>query len=289
MMKERHFVKLVADALREDLGPGDVTTELCIPEDITVEAVVRARRPLVVSGTGPFLEVLRQVDPTIECRVIRPDGERAEAGDTVVNLRGSCASLLSAERTALNFLQHLSGIATLTRKFVEAIGPGGPALLDTRKTTPGLRNLEKDAVRHGGGMNHRRALFDGILIKDNHITAAGGVKAALDRARSGAPVGMKVEIEVDSLQQLREALEGGADIVLLDNMEPDTLREAVAVAEAFYSPQPRRVLLEASGGVTLETVAAIARTGVDFVSTGALTHSAPAADLGLDFFPRGVY
>jgi nicotinate-nucleotide pyrophosphorylase (carboxylating) len=288
-MTERHFAKLVADALREDVGPGDVTTDLCIPQDIEVEAVVRARKPLVVSGTGPFLEVLRQVDPGVECRVLRHDGQAAAAGDAVANLRGSCASILTAERTALNFLQHLSGVATLTRAFVDEIGPGGPGLLDTRKTTPGLRNLEKDAVRHGGGLNHRRALFDGILIKDNHITAAGGVGEALVRVRAGAPVGMKVEIEVDSLEQLREALEAGADIVLLDNMDPDQLRAAVAAAEAFFAPGPRRVLLEASGGVTLDTVKAISRTGVDFVSTGALTHSAPAADLGLDFFPCGVY
>jgi nicotinate-nucleotide pyrophosphorylase (carboxylating) len=286
---QRNFTKLVADALREDLGPGDVTTELCIPEDVTVEAVVRARKPLVVSGTGPFLETIRQVDPYVECRILKRDGDDATEGDPIANLRGSCASILSAERTALNFLQHLSGVATLTRAFVEAIGPGGPGLLDTRKTIPGLRNLEKDAVRHGGGLNHRRALFDGILIKDNHITAAGGVRAALDRAKAGAPVGMKVEIEVDNLNQLQEALEGGADIILLDNMDPDGLRRAVAAAEAFFAPQPRKVLLEASGGVTLETVKAIAGTGVDYVSTGAVTHSAPAADLGLDFFPCGVY
>ncbi|MDR2611455.1 MAG: carboxylating nicotinate-nucleotide diphosphorylase [Deltaproteobacteria bacterium] len=288
-MTERNYSKLVTDALREDLGPGDVTTELCIPDDIEVEAAVRARMRLVVSGTGPFREVFRQVDPDVECRILRRDGEEAQTGDVVANLRGSCASLLSAERTALNFLQHLSGVATLTRAFVNAIGAGGPGLLDTRKTTPGLRNLEKDAVRHGGGLNHRRALFDGILIKDNHITAAGGVRQALSRALAGAPVGMKVEIEVDNLDQLQEALEGGADIVLLDNMDPDALRRAVAAAESFYAPAPRKVLLEASGGVTLETVKAIAATGVDYVSTGALTHSAPAADLGLDFLPRGVY
>jgi nicotinate-nucleotide pyrophosphorylase (carboxylating) len=288
-MAGRNYEKLVADALREDLGPGDVTTELCIPDDIKVEATVKARKPLVVSGTGPFLETIRQVDPEVECRILRGDGERAAAGDTVANLRGSCASILSAERTALNFLQHLSGVATLTRAFADAIGPDGPGLLDTRKTTPGMRNLEKDAVRHGGGLNHRRALFDGILIKDNHITAAGGVKAALSRALSGAPVGMKVEIEVDGLDQLEEALEGGADIVLLDNMDPPALREAVKLARDFFAPGPRRVLLEASGGVTLETVAEIASTGVDYISTGALTHSAPAADLGLDFLPRGVY
>jgi nicotinate-nucleotide pyrophosphorylase (carboxylating) len=288
-MTERHYAKLVTEALREDVGPGDVTTELCIPEGVDVEAVVRARKTLVVSGTGPFLEVIRQVDPAVECRILRPDGSEASEGDAVANLRGSCASILTAERTALNFLQHLSGIATLTRAFVNAIGPGGPGLLDTRKTIPGLRNLEKDAVRHGGGLNHRRALFDGILIKDNHITAAGGLKAALDRTRAGAPVGMKVEVEVDSLEQLAEALEGGADIILLDNMAPDVLREAVSAAEAFFAPSPRRVLLEASGGVTLENVKAIAQTGVDFISTGAVTHSAPAADLGLDFFPRGVY
>ncbi|MDR1039129.1 MAG: carboxylating nicotinate-nucleotide diphosphorylase [Deltaproteobacteria bacterium] len=288
-MTERHYDRLVTEALREDLGPGDVTTELCIPEDISVEAVVRARRPLVVSGTGPFREVLRQVDRSVECRILKRDGEECAANDAVANLRGSCASILSAERTALNFLQHLSGVATLTRAFVNAIGPGGPGLLDTRKTTPGLRNLEKEAVRHGGGQNHRRALFDGIIIKDNHIAAAGGVRAALERARAGAPVGMKVEIEVDTLDQLREALEGGAEIVLLDNMDPDGLRRAVALAEEFCAPGPRRVLLEASGGVTLDTVKEISETGVDFVSTGALTHSAPAADLGLDFFPRGVY
>jgi nicotinate-nucleotide pyrophosphorylase (carboxylating) len=177
----------------------------------------------------------------------------------------------------------LSGVATLTARYVEAVGRAPAAVTDTRKTTPGLRFLEKAAVRHGGGRNHRFALYDGILIKDNHIAAAGSITLAVGRARSAAPHTLKIEVEVDTLEQLHEALAAGADAVLLDNMNPDLLRRAVALTEDFHAPGPRRTSLEASGGITLETIGAVARTGVDFISVGALTHSAPAVDLGLDW------
>jgi nicotinate-nucleotide pyrophosphorylase (carboxylating) len=205
------------------------------------------------------------------------------AGEAVAEVSGPSASILTSERVALNFLGRLSGVATLTSKYVEAAGEGGPAIIDTRKTTPLLRALEKAAVVHGGGRNHRFNLGDGILIKDNHIKAAGSIKAAVARARLGRPHLLKIEIEADDLSQLAEALEAGADAVLLDNMSPALLSEAARMADAFFSPGQRGALLEASGGVSLETVGAIAKTGVDLISVGAITHSAPCADVGLDW------
>jgi nicotinate-nucleotide pyrophosphorylase (carboxylating) len=277
---------LVRLALEEDVGFGDVTTAATIPGEATGRALIVARGPLVLSGLEAALETFRAVDPGLSARAVAADGDRLEAGQTAVELDGRARSILTAERVALNFLGHLSGVATLTGRFVEASrlpGGGGPRILDTRKTTPGLRALEKAAVRHGGGHNHRFSLQDGLLIKDNHIMAAGSVALALERARRDGPQGLRIEIEVDRLDQLPEALGNGADIVLLDNMGPGALAEAMAAIVDFYAPGPRRTLAEASGGVNLDNIAGIAATGVDLVSVGALTHSAPAADLGLDW------
>jgi nicotinate-nucleotide pyrophosphorylase (carboxylating) len=281
--------KLVERSLLEDVGPGDLTSNLVVPEKLVATATVVAREDLVLSGERVFAEVVRQVDPSLELKSFKTDGDRINPKETILALRGIARSILTLERTGLNFLMFLSGIATLTRRYVDAIGDRGPVLLDTRKTTPALRFLEKAAVRHGGGKNHRFALFDGILIKDNHIIAAGGVEKALSLAKAGAPAGLKIEIEVDSLEEVKIALTHGADILLLDNMDPPTLKEAVRLADDFFRPAKRKVLLEASGGVTLETLPAIASSGVDFISVGAITHSAKGADIGLDFLPLEDY
>jgi nicotinate-nucleotide pyrophosphorylase (carboxylating) len=277
---------LVASALREDLGFGDVTTDLTVPAGTPGRASIRAREPMVLSGLAPAMAAFGLVDPALSLRALAADGDSLAAGAAALTVEGQARSILKAERVALNFMGRLSGVATLTARYVSASrlpGGGGPRILDTRKTTPGLRALEKAAVRHGGGHNHRFSLGDGILIKDNHLMAAGGVATALGLAKAGAPHTLRIEVEVDTLDQLREALAHGADAVLLDNMGPGTLREAMSIIGAFYAPGPRRTLAEASGGVNLGTVAAIAASGVDFISVGALTHSAPAADLGLDW------
>ncbi|MDR1165226.1 MAG: carboxylating nicotinate-nucleotide diphosphorylase [Deltaproteobacteria bacterium] len=278
--------QIIQIALQEDLGQGDLTTNLVVPHNLTARAKVLARKPLVLSGTLVFETVMRQVDPQIECRILFPDGSKLARGDMAIILEGPARSILAGERVALNFLMCLSGVATLTSAYVEAIGPDGPQLLDTRKTSPGLRGLVKTAVRHGGGKNHRSGLFDGILIKDNHVLAAGGVAQALALAKAKAPVGQKIEIEVETLAETLEALRGGADIILLDNMSPTELKKAVALAEEFFAPNPRAVILEASGGIDFESLSTYRDTGVDYISLGAITHSAPAADLALDFEPN---
>ena len=247
-----------------------------LPTILGASAIVFGREPFVLSGSRPFRRIFELLDPEINIECLFADGERVDAGVAVFRIEGRVRALLSGERAALNFTQRLSGIATMTRKMVEAIGGAGTQLLDTRKTTPLWRSLEKEAVRHGGGRNHRFGLFDGILLKDNHIAAAGSVAESVRRAREHAPHTLRVEVEVESMEQLREAIAAGADIVLLDNFSVDMLREAVAVGRG-------RVLLEASGGVSLETVRAIAQTGVDFVSCGAITHSARAIDLTMEF------
>ena len=274
---------IVALALREDVGPGDLTTGCTIPGDLAGRACLKAREALVLSGLTAAAEAMRQVDRRVVFTPLAADGDRLGPGAEIARLEGSAASILSAERVCLNFLMRLSGVATLTARYVEAVGRAPAAVVDTRKTTPGLRSLEKAAVRHGGGRNHRFALYDGLLIKDNHIAAAGSIALAVGRARAAAPHTLKIEVEVDTLDQLKEALAAGADLVLLDNMSPDLLREAVALTEAFHAPGPRRTGLEASGGITLETIGAVAQTGVDLISVGAVTHSAPAVDLGLDW------
>jgi nicotinate-nucleotide pyrophosphorylase (carboxylating) len=267
----------VARALREDLGDaGDITTAACVPQSVQAKAVIAARRAGVIAGTDVAAAAFRLVDPAILCRTERPDGARAGVGDAILRLEGKARAILTAERVALNFLGRLSGVATATAALVEAVAGTKAKIVCTRKTTPGLRALEKYAVRCGGGVNHRFGLYDAILIKDNHIAAAGGVAAALRAAKAGADHLVKIEIEVDSLDQLDEALSEGADAVLLDNMSLDELKRAVAATRG-------RATLEASGNVTIATVRAIAETGVDRISSGAITHSAPALDLGLDF------
>ncbi len=265
--------EIVAAALNEDLGDGDVTTRYVVGPDLFGEARVIAKDPGVLSGAEAAAYVFAMVRPPCEYLALATDGARLERGDEVARIVGPLGSILTAERTALNFLQRLSGIATLARRYADALAPyENVTLLDTRKTTPGLRFLERAAVRDGGGHNHRAGLWDAILIKDNHVAAAGGVTAAVKRARKA---GMPVEVEVDTLSQLGEALDVGAEIVLLDNMSPEQMRRAVAITAG-------RALLEASGGMTLEGAVAAAKAGVDRISVGALTHSAPALDLSLE-------
>ena len=268
--------KLFRLALFEDIGSGDVTTLCVIPAGQKGSAVVFGREPFVLSGSKPFRRIFELLDPEIRIECPFPDGERIAPNVPVFRIEGRVRTLLTGERTALNFAQRLCGIATLTRKMADAIEGTGCRLLDTRKTTPLWRGLEKEAVRHGGGANHRFGLADGVLIKDNHIAAAGGIKEAVRRAREGAPHTLRIEVEVENLDELDEAISAGADIVLLDNFQLDMLRSAAAIGKG-------RVTLEASGGVSLETVRAIAETGVDFVSCGALTHSARAIDLTMEF------
>jgi nicotinate-nucleotide pyrophosphorylase (carboxylating) len=272
--------KAVAEALAEDLGMGgDITTEATVPAGTRASGIIAARKAGTVAGVQLAAAAFKTIDPLVEFEVVAGDGERVEAGGIIARVKGDARALLTAERTALNFLGRLSGIATLTARYVSAIAGTRARIVDTRKTTPGQRALEKFAVRCGGGVNHRFGLFDAVLIKDNHIVAAGGVGAALQRARAHAGHMVKVEIEVTSLDELDDALQLDPDAVLLDNMPLEMLKTAVAEVAG-------RVITEASGGVNLETVRAIAETGVDHISVGALTHSAPVLDIGLDFDPQ---
>jgi len=265
----------VAAALDEDIGSGDVTTEACVPPDLTMRARIGAKQPGVVAGLAAAREAFGQLCPDLSFDARVSDGCRVEAGDVIAEVSGRARGLLSAERTALNFLQHLSGIATLAAKFVAALEGTRAVIVDTRKTTPGMRLLEKAAVRAGGGRNHRFALYDGVLIKDNHIRAAGGIAAAVQTARQSASHLLAVEVEVTTLEQLDEALAAGADVVMLDNMDLATLREAVQRVDG-------KAVVEASGGVTLDNVSQIADSGVDLISVGAITHSAPALDISME-------
>ena len=268
--------KAVADALAEDLGlVGDITTEATIPAGRRATCILAARQPGVIAGLDLARAAFNHLDPEIRFEVEKPDGAAVAPRDVVATITGDARAILSAERVALNFLGRMSGIATLTNAYVTRIAGTNAHIIDTRKTTPGLRAFEKHAVRAGGGMNHRIGLFDAVLIKDNHIAIAGGIDAALANVRARTGHMVKIEIEVDTLDQLREVLEHKVDAVLLDNMAPPTLREAVAIVAG-------RVTTEASGGVNLDTVRAIAETGVDLISVGALTHSAAVLDLGLD-------
>ena len=268
------FAGLVRRALREDLGPGDVTSEALIPADLTGVARLEAREPLVVCGMQVAEHVFRRCDVTLE--ILAPDGSELEPGDVAARVSGNARGILAGERVALNFVQHLSGIATTTRAYRRAVEDTAARIVDTRKTTPGWRALEKYAVRCGGGVNHRAGLFDGVLIKDNHIAAVGSIGDAVKRARERGPAGLRVQVEVESLAGASEALEAGAEALLIDNQPVASLR---AIVEAVAG----RVPTEATGGVTLEGVAEIARTGVDRISIGALTHSAPAVDLALEW------
>lgn len=266
---------VVDAALEEDIGDGDITSRLVVPSDARAVAQLVARAPGIIAGIEIARAVFLKMDPQAAVIMESRDGDRVREGQVLARIEGQAAGVLSAERTALNFLMHLSGIATLTAQFVERVKGTGATILDTRKTMPGLRALEKYAVRMGGGSNHRMGLDDMILIKDNHVHLAGGVRQALERVSEREARSLPVEIEVSDLAQVREALEAGAERLLLDNMEIGTLEQAVALAKG-------RAKVEASGGVTLESVREIALTGVDFISVGALTHSAPALDVSLE-------
>jgi nicotinate-nucleotide pyrophosphorylase (carboxylating) len=277
-------LETVRKALAEDVGAGDVTTLATVPAHLTAEALMVAREPLVVCGLPLAEAVFKEVCAKIEIERQAEDGQRARKGQCLLRLRGPAGAMLTAERVALNFVQRLSGVATLTARFVEAAAGTRARILDTRKTTPGLRALEKYAVACGGGTNHRFGLFDRVLIKDNHLAALrleppNAIEAAVRRARAQYPQ-MEVEVEADTLEQVQQALLARADVILLDNMSNEDLRAAVWLVNG-------RVRTEASGGVNLATVRAIAETGVDYISVGALTHSARAADVALDFQMTG--
>ena len=265
-------------ALREDLGEGDITTQFFVPGDLRALGRIVARERAVVAGTETAAEVFRRVDPKLTIEILQPDGTALTGGETVLEVRGAASSILTAERVALNFLQRLSGIATLTRQFVDAIGKSRAEILDTRKTTPGLRALEKAAVMAGGGANHRSTLSEMVLVKDNHLSAGAGLSefaSTIKHLRRERP-GLKIEVEADRLDQVRSFLEiDGIDVILLDNMEPTEMREAVAAGKG-------KVKFEASGGITVKNVRRIAATGVDYISVGVLTHSARAIDLSLE-------
>ena len=265
---------LVEAALCEDLGPGDATSAALVSAGHRGAAHVEAREDVVLCGVELALEVFARCQ--VDFEALAHDGALLSANDRVAEVTGPARGILAAERTALNFLQHLSGIAALTLRYCEQVSGTGAAIVDTRKTTPGWRALEKYAVRCGGGVNHRMGLFDGILIKDNHIAAVGSLSDTVKRARERAPAGLRIQIEIESAAQVREALDAGADALLIDNQPPEATREIVALVAG-------RVPLEASGGITLENVAEVARTGVDRISIGALTHSARAADLALEW------
>ena len=266
-------------ALREDIGAGDVTTALLVPPDSRAQARIMSREKAIIAGTMTAAEVFRRVDSTLKISVELTDGTAVLGGETILKIQGAARSILTAERVALNFLQRLSGIATLTREFVDAIGKNPTKIMDTRKTTPGLRALEKAAVVAGGGTNHRFGLFDAILVKDNHLAAEQDFEklaAAIRRARAQNPE-MKIEVEAANLEQVRALVQmDGVDVILLDNMETAEMREAIAFG------RKQGVKFEASGGINLRTVRRVAATGVDYISVGALTHSARAIDISLE-------
>ena len=267
--------KLIIEALREDLGRGDITTEAIVPSTATGKAIIIAKQEAIVAGVGVVTQVFKAVDRKLVVNLHKQDGDTVSVGDMVLELRGRVSSILKGERVALNFLSRLSGIATLTRKFVNKVAGTGVKILDTRKTIPGWRELDKYAVRVGGGYNHRMGLYDAILIKDNHIKVAGGIKPAVERVIKKWGNRYFIEIEVENLDQLREALDTPVDRIMLDNMSVDEIREAVKLNNG-------RKELEVSGGVNLDNIREIAETGIDYISIGAITHSAPAADFSLE-------
>jgi nicotinate-nucleotide pyrophosphorylase len=268
----------IAAALKEDIGKGDITTDFFVPETLHATGRITVREKAIVAGTWAAGEVFRRVDPSIDIQIGRRDGEEVIAGDLIIEVRGLARSILKAERVALNFLQRLCGIATLTRQFVDAVGNHPAKILDTRKTTPGLRALEKAAVVAGGGLNHRFGLYDMVLVKDNHLATFGGLSTFADRIRQlrEQRPNIRIEVEADDLEQARAFAEvGGIDVILLDNMTPAKMREAVAMRK-------NNIQFEASGGITLKNVKRIAATGVDYISIGGLTNAAPAIDIGLE-------
>jgi nicotinate-nucleotide pyrophosphorylase (carboxylating) len=268
----------LAAALKEDIGKGDITSEFFVPERLHAVGRIVVREPAIIAGTRTAAEVFRRVDPATDVQIKQSDGTSVVAGDVVVEIRGLARSILKAERVALNFLQRLSGVATLTRQFVDAVGNHPAKILDTRKTTPGLRALEKAAVQAGGGVNHRSGLYDMVLLKDNHLAALGGLSGFADQIRRlrKEQQNLRIEVEADDLEQARAFVEiDGIDVILLDNMEPAQIREALALRR-------NNIKFEASGGVTLKNVRRIAATGVDYISIGALTNAARAIDFGLE-------
>jgi nicotinate-nucleotide pyrophosphorylase (carboxylating) len=274
LLNSPHLDRLIDLALEEDIGPGDVTTQALIPPELQGEAQIRAKETLVVAGLPVAGRVFHKLDAEIVFAAAVDDGQEVAKGQVLARLTGPVASILTGERVALNFLQRLSGIATFTRQMVAQVGGSTAALVDTRKTTPGWRVLEKYAVRLGGGRNHRLGLYDGVLIKNNHLTAVGSISEAVRQARARAHNLLKIEVEVTDLEGLEEALNAGADLILLDNMDDATLRQAVELTRG-------RARLEASGSMTKERLTKVAATGVNFISMGALTHSAPAVDIHL--------
>jgi nicotinate-nucleotide pyrophosphorylase (carboxylating) len=276
-MKTDHYDPIAA-ALKEDIGEGDITTDFFVPETLHATGRIAARENAIIAGTGAAAEVFRQVDPSIDIQIVRPDGDEVVAGDVIIEVRGLAGSILKAERVALNFLQRLCGIATLTRQFVDAIGNHPAKILDTRKTTPGLRALEKAAVVAGGGVNHRFGLYDMVLVKDNHLATFGGLSSFADRIRQlrKERPNIRIEVEADDLEQARAFAEvEGIDVILLDNMTPAQMREAVTLRNGS-------IQFEASGGITLKNVKRIAATGVDYISIGGLTNAARAIDISLE-------
>lgn len=270
----------IANALSEDIGPGDITTEALVSPRIKGKAEIIAKERLVLAGIDVAGEVFRQMNPDVLFSARHGDGYELSKGTVIATIEGLLASLLTAERVALNLLQRLSGIATLAREYVREIEGTKARIVDTRKTTPGLRALEKYAVRVGGGKNHRFGLFDGILIKDNHIAAVGSIKEAVNRAREFAPHTMKIEVETENLEQVKEALAAGTEIIMLDNMDTKTMKEAVRLIKG-------KALVEASGGINLSNVREAAEAGVDFISVGAITHSASAMDISMEISGQG--
>jgi nicotinate-nucleotide pyrophosphorylase (carboxylating) len=270
-----HIDTIIDTALNEDLGPGDITTSAIIDSSHKGKAKLVAKEELILAGIGICSRVFSRLDPEIVFECTHQDGEVIRKGTDIGTVTGSMRGILSGERTALNFLQHLSGIATITRQYVEKTDPSMVRIIDTRKTTPGLRILEKYAVRMGGGFNHRFGLFDGILIKDNHIAAAGSIPEIVKTIRAAVPHTLKIEVEVENIKGVEEAIGAGADAILLDNMPVKQMKEVVSIARG-------KVLLEASGGITLETIEEISKTGINLISVGAITHSARSVDISLE-------
>ena len=273
-LSQDEIERFIDIAFSEDIASGDVTCEAVIPEDANLTATMNARETMVMAGLPIMAPVFKRLDKTCKTTFFAKDGDQLSAGDKIMTIKGSASALLSAERTALNTLQHLSGIATLTRQYVDLIDGTTAKLLDTRKTIPGLRLLGKYATKMGGAQNHRIGLFDAVMIKDNHIAVAGSVETAITSAKAAGR--NDIQVECDTLEQVTEAIKYGADSLLLDNMPPDMLREALRIVDG-------KIPCEASGGVNLKTIRAIAETGVDFISVGRLTQSAPAVDIGLDY------
>ena len=279
-----HIRQIVQTALEEDLGFGDLTSSALLSPDMIAKAQIMAKQAMVVAGMTVAEEVFHQIDDTLTVKFHQRDGDWVGANTRILTITGNAQSLLQAERVALNFIQRLSGISTITHQFCHAVHNHSVKIADTRKTTPGLRALEKWAVRLGGGVNHRFSLHDGVLIKDNHLMVLSAHKMSLSQAcrlaRQEAPHGLRISVEVESMEQVRQALQGKADVILLDNMSPSKIQEAVETIKG-------KALVEVSGGITMNNIRDIAKTGVDIISIGALTHSAPAMDLSMDIIPSG--